>query len=72
MFGVLSSGWARLTQPFIPSMGREMNTKLAWRLKILEISLQTNHLIETSAHAPQHPRSQIRKLGTVGLVPHGL
>ncbi|GFX97742.1 hypothetical protein TNCV_3066291 [Trichonephila clavipes] len=45
-----SSGWARSTQPSIPSVG---STKLAWGLNTRG-PLQTDQLIETSAPAPQH------------------
>ncbi|GFV97706.1 hypothetical protein TNCV_2312931 [Trichonephila clavipes] len=49
-YGILSSGWARSTRPLIPSVG-QMNTKLVWGLNT-GVSLQTDHLIGTSAHVP--------------------
>ncbi|GFW34478.1 hypothetical protein TNCV_500961 [Trichonephila clavipes] len=36
------------------------------------VSLQTDHLIGTSAHAPQHPMVMYIGMGTVGPGPHGL
>ncbi|GFX40863.1 uncharacterized protein TNCV_3760841 [Trichonephila clavipes] len=38
-----------------------MSTKLAWGLNT-EVSLQTDHLIGTSAHTPQRPRSRKQDL----------
>ncbi|GFT45740.1 hypothetical protein TNCV_2671711 [Trichonephila clavipes] len=32
----------------------------------------TDHLIKTSAHAPQHPMVTYTAMGTVGSDPHGL
>ncbi|GFW61296.1 hypothetical protein TNCV_3378111 [Trichonephila clavipes] len=37
----------------------------------LGVSLQTNHLIGTSAHTPQRPMVTYAEMGT-GLGPHGL
>ncbi|GFV41432.1 hypothetical protein TNCV_5048371 [Trichonephila clavipes] len=38
----------------------------------LGVSLQIDHLIRTSAHAPQPPMVTYTEVGTVGLGPHGL
>ncbi|GFW67572.1 hypothetical protein TNCV_3392431 [Trichonephila clavipes] len=40
--------------------------------KTLGVSLQTDHLIETSAHAPQRPMTTYAGMGTVGAGSHGL
>ncbi|GFT14270.1 hypothetical protein TNCV_4591181 [Trichonephila clavipes] len=48
MFDVLTLGWARLTDPFIPLVVRSMSTKLVWEL-----------CTETSADTSQDPRLRI-------------
>ncbi|GFW98115.1 hypothetical protein TNCV_2491711 [Trichonephila clavipes] len=64
---VLFPSLARATQPYIPNaVDRLKTTKLACGLKHRGVSLQTDHLLGTSAHAPQ------RLMGTVGPGPHGL
>ncbi|GFS76394.1 hypothetical protein TNCV_1620351 [Trichonephila clavipes] len=35
-------------------------------------TLRTDHLMKTSAHAPQHPMVSYTEMGTVGFGPHGL
>ncbi|GFV61194.1 hypothetical protein TNCV_499861 [Trichonephila clavipes] len=40
--------------------------------KTLGVSLQIDHLIGTSAHAPQRSMVTYTEMGTVGLGPHGL
>ncbi|GFU14244.1 uncharacterized protein TNCV_3579181 [Trichonephila clavipes] len=41
-----------------------MSTKLAWGLALLEVLLQTEHLIGTSAHGPQRPMVRCTGKGT--------
>ncbi|GFW98169.1 hypothetical protein TNCV_2492221 [Trichonephila clavipes] len=36
------------------------------------VSLQSDHLMGTSAHAPQRPMATYTEMGTVGPGPHGL
>ncbi|GFU17158.1 hypothetical protein TNCV_1854011 [Trichonephila clavipes] len=69
---VLFPGWASLTQLFIPTaVGRLMSPSLLGDLT-LGVLLQTNHLIGTSAHAPQHSMVTCTGIDTVGPGPHGL
>ncbi|GFS85842.1 hypothetical protein TNCV_2973771 [Trichonephila clavipes] len=65
----LFPGWERSTQPFSRSIN-EYQACLG--TKTLEVSLQTDHLIGTSARAPQHPMVTYTEMGTVGPDPHGL
>ncbi|GFX58281.1 hypothetical protein TNCV_204681 [Trichonephila clavipes] len=69
---VLLMGCARSTLPFIlAAMGRYMCTKLDWG-QTLEVSLQTHHLIGTSAHAPQSPLVTYTWIVILGSGRHGL
>ncbi|GFW11443.1 hypothetical protein TNCV_3809621 [Trichonephila clavipes] len=56
---------------FIPSAGPQMRTKIAWELNT-GASLQGNHLVGASAHAPQLPMASYTEINTVGLGPHRL
>ncbi|GFX75330.1 hypothetical protein TNCV_3043521 [Trichonephila clavipes] len=61
-------GLLKVDLAFYPFNG---SINFAWGLKI-GVSLQTDHLIGMSAHAPQRQMVTYTEMGTVGLGPHGL
>ncbi|GFS47780.1 hypothetical protein TNCV_3597941 [Trichonephila clavipes] len=73
MFEVLSSSWERSTQAFIsPALGRKNVYRACFITQTLEVLLQTDHLIGTSAHAPQCRMVPYTERVTVGPDLHGL
>ncbi|GFU48900.1 hypothetical protein TNCV_3209041 [Trichonephila clavipes] len=66
---VLFPGWARSAHLFSGPIN-EYQASLG--IKTLGVSLQTEPLIWTSAHAPQRVRVTYTGMGPVGTGPHGL